>query len=374
MVDTKTDSGDESWQIALKTAKKLGYVPIAFSQAIRMLVADHFTNNGQLRSVTKYQVSRLFRGASFKATIYFATKQLKSDYLLKNTSCSIGDLVALYSPLDLAAFVTCFFLNRHLKKTESPVWGAVMPHFMREASIGALVGVAIPQIGFGPGLILGGLRNVAHALMSMEKPEQYRTFREKLTASGKVTDEALEKATWNTTSSQVASMILTILGFKAEVGDIIPLATGTRQRVTEITNERLRTFRLAYIWHEVFLLNLEQPLEKLEVKYFPTDANRELARSFILNAMEDHVSWLARGKDDLNAQKTPHLFAKKQGNPDLEIPDELKDVFNLEELTSMDENDFDALIDQIDAEQKAASKRDDVISKKDLEELEKQCE
>ena len=87
--------------------------------------------------------------------------------------------------------------------------------------------------------------------------------------------------------------------------------------------------------------------------------------------MGGSTSWLDRGKDDLTAEKTPHFFAKKVEDPNLEIPEELKDVFSIDELTAMDENDFDALIDQIDAEQKASAKRDDVISKKDLEELQK---
>ena len=365
---------DESWKVALAVSKKIGYVPIAFSQAIRLLITDHLKNKGQISAATKYQVSRVFKGASFKSTIYFASRELREDHFANVTACSVGDLVALYTPLDLAAFITCFFLNRRLKKAGGDVWPLVSPQFSREASIGALVGVAIPTIGYAPGLLLSALRNVSHALMSVDNPKSYEEFRKNLIASKKMIDEDLERKLWKTTSSQVSSMILTALGFKSEVSEIIGSVVNTTQRAAEIKNPQVQSFRLAHLWNEAFVLKREQPLEKLNSTFFPLEKDRVKASPHIEAALNGRISWLDRGKDDLNPQLAPHLFAKKKEDPNLEIPDELKDVFNIEELSSMEEEDFDRLIDQIEAEQKASSKRDDVISKKDLEELEKQCE
>jgi hypothetical protein len=365
---------DESWSIARDTAKKMGYVPIAFAQAIRMLVTDHMKNNGELRSVTKYQISRLFRGASFKSTIYFASKELRQDYLAANSACSIGDIVNLYGPLDLAAFITCFFLNRQMKKIGGSTWPLIAPHFARESSVGALVGVAIPKIGHGPGLLIAALRNVSHGLLSIDKPDLYKSYRSKIDADHKIFDEKVETEIWKTTSSQVTSIILTSLGFMSEFGEMIGTAVRSNTPVNKITNEKLRDFRLAHIWQETFLLGQEQPSEKLNTEFFPKEIDRNQAKENIKKARDGGQAWLDRGKSDLNAEQTPHLFAKKKVDPNLEIPEELKDVFSIEELTKMNEDDFDALIDQIDAEQKANSKREDVISNKDLEELQKQMD
>lgn len=369
-----TPDQDESWNLARTMAKKIHYVPIAFAQATRMLVNDHVKNNGQLRAVTKYQISRLFRGDSFKATIYFASKELRPDYLQNNKACSIGDLVTLYSPLDLAAFITCFFLNRYMKKSGCVAWPEIAPYFAREASIGALVGTAIPRIGHAPGLLMAALRNVSHGLMSMEDASLYKRYRNVVDGTTKIIDEKAEMVIWKTTSSQVTSMLLASLGYSTDFGDMIGTAIRTTSAVDKITNERMRDFRLAHMWQETFLLGKDQPGEKLHTDFFPKQSDRALAAEAIERAREGATAWLDRGKNDITPATTPHFFSKKAVDPNLEIPDELQDVFSIEELTKMDENDFDALIDQIDEEQKVASKRDDVISNKAIEELEKQLD
>lgn len=365
---------DNTWAVAREVTKTLGYVPIAFAQAIRMLATDHLKNKGELRAVTKYQIARLFRGASFKSTIYFASKELAEDYLAANKACSIGDIVALYKPFDLAAFITCFFLNRQMRKVAGPAWEEISPYFSKESSVGALVGVALPRVGFGPGLVIASLRNVAHGLMSLKNPGSYATYRTKLAASKKLVDDKLEMEIWKTTSSQVTSLLLTNLGYMTEIGELIGTAAGTTTPISKITDEKLRNFRLSYIWQETFLLKQEQPSEKFNTEYFPLAKDKAKAKKHVDSALNGSKSWLDRGKEDLTRELAPHFFEKIPTDPNLEIPDELKDVFSVKELTEMNENDFDALIDQIDEEQKAASKRDDVISAKDLEELQKQID
>ena len=118
----------------------------------------------------------------------------------------------------------------------------------------------------------------------------------------------------------------------------------------------------------------EQPTEKFNTDYFPLEKDSLKARKHVGNALDGTKAWLDRGKEDLTQELAPHFFAKIPEDPDLEIPEQLKDVFSVKELTEMNEDDFDALIDQIDEEQEAASKREDVISAKDLAELEKQVE
>ncbi len=366
-----TQVNDESWAVALACAKRIGYVPTAFSQAIRLLVSDHLTNNKQIRAVTKYQVARVFRGPSFKATIYFASRQLAAEYLEHNKSVSIGDLVALYSPLDLAAFITCFFLNRRLKKiTPEATWNVIGPKFLRDASIGALVGVAIPRLGYAPGLLIGSLKNLSLVLMTGEDRSKYSTYIRKLEAEKKLSDDDLERELWRTTSSQVSSMILTHLGFKSEIGETIAAAMNTKTPTDDIENLTIQSYRLAYLWSETFIFGRQQPLERLDGKYFPFEKDRAIAELQIVEVKSGEKTWLERCQADLTKEHAPHLFAPREEDPNFEIPEQLKDVFNLKELTSMEEEDFDKLVDQIDAEQATAKRRDDVIASKDLADIE----
>jgi hypothetical protein len=208
----------------------------------------------------------------------------------------------------------------------------------------------------------------------MEDASLYKRYRNVVDGTTKIIDEKAEMVIWKTTSSQVTSMLLASLGYSTDFGDMIGTAIRTTSAVDKITNERMRDFRLAHMWQETFLLGKDQPGEKLHTDFFPKQSDRALAAEAIERAREGATAWLDRGKNDITPATTPHFFSKKAVDPNLEIPDELQDVFSIEELTKMDENDFDALIDQIDEEQKVASKRDDVISNKAIEELEKQLD
>ena len=92
------------------------------------------------------------------------------------------------------------------KLAPSELMQEIRPHLTRECQVGALVGVAIPNLGYAAGVLWGSLRHLSHALMSIEAPKTYKNFRKAV--QGLTPNETAKKEieVWGCTSSQVASI------------------------------------------------------------------------------------------------------------------------------------------------------------------------
>ena len=371
-VETNTNAGKsrDSWAIALDISKRLGYVPLAFPVAVRQLVADSKTKENETRPVTKYQIARIFRGPNFKSMLYHVTQLTAKDTVQNFQSLSVGDMMDMYRPLDLASLLSSYVIGRMVRKlAPSELMEDIRPHLTRECQVGALVGVAIPNLGYAAGVLWGSLRHLSHALMAMQDPKSYKTFRKAVTGLSPNETAKKEIEIWGCTSSQVASMLLTSLGFGKETAQLLERAGTYQGAITSITEEDLKNFRLAVLWFECFATGKEQPLEKLPTKFFPFETDRKKVNTSLAEIKATIPSWLERSGDDISPEKTPLLFVKAKGTND-DIPEQLQDVFSVKALTEMDEWDFDTLVAQIDNELEEGNAPDGVLSSKDLSALE----
>jgi hypothetical protein len=345
------NSGDQTWQRAVSFTKGIGRLPGAFTEAVRMLVHDQSANKGMLRPVTKYQVARLVRGPNFKAMLYFASEALAKESLDAAPAVTVGDLLELYQPADLASMITCLVITRRIRKESPPqLWEQVRPTFARESLVGGFVGVAIPSLGFCPGILCGAMPSLARALMARNDPSTYTRFLTETKGKGAREVLAAEGRIWGCSASQVSSLILTQIGFGKDYSALLHSAITCEQGIANISDDSLRRMRLAHLWLDCFLTGREQPTERLDTKFFPFKTDRDRADRLIRAIDDRSMSWLERNGDELSRETTPKLFAELNQDPKFEIPEELKDVFSLKQITEMEEEDFDKLIDQIDLE------------------------
>lgn len=369
-METTNSAADGSWELALKTAKEIGYIPAAFTEAIRLLYGDHFQNNRELRPVTKYQIARVLRSPNFKSMLYYASRSLAADIVKGSEHLTVGSMMELYSPLDLATMIAALVVSRKARRLAPPeLWAEIRPHFSRESLVGGYVGVAIPSLGFSPGILWGAMPHVAHVLMAAKKPESYSEYRQKLRVAKKMSDPALETAIWGTTSSQVTSVLLTQLGFRKDFSSLLDRASTYGQAVSTIEDETFRQMRLALLWFNCFLTGTDQPRERLPTKFFPFKTDRDRVDSYLKKLTTEEVSWLERSSADVSAEKSPELFKQAASTGEFEVPDQLKEVFTLDEITSMEEVDFDKLVDHIDLEGEQ-QESGEILSTNQLKELE----
>jgi hypothetical protein len=366
------ESIDDSWDRALICSKKIGYVPSAFSQALRLLTNDELNNNGELRAVTKYQVARVFRGPSFMSMLYFLSLAVTEEKIKPFEPITIGDMLGFYKPLDLAAMITCLFLNRRMRKVAPDAWLEAYPIFSREVQMGAQVGVAVPALGHAPGILMATVRNVSQVLLSLHKPLSFEVFSDTEKATVSYGNDALESQLWGATSTQVATVLLAHLGFRSKIGEDLAAAINSREMVADIKDPQVQKLRLSLLWSECFFQEAKQPAETLDGAFFPFKKDLARAEAQVKKIRRGARGWIDRNRDDLTKEKAPHLFEER--SVDSNLPVQLQEVFNAKEVLALKESEFDALIDQIDSEHASARPREDVIPTADLEELEKQVE
>lgn len=352
MSDTKvTLNSAESWKAAKAYADTIGYVPIVFSTTVRFLVTDSFKCNDELRPVVKYQVSRLLRSDSLKSMIYHASKVLHHDKLKVRDNFNIGDLVNFYTPFDLASLIGIFVLFKKVRKLcPEAAWPQVLENMREESRRSAAIGLSIPAIGIGIGFLVGTLRHLAMVPMIKHDPGSYNKYRRAVARKGVMFDDHLEVEMWGATSMQVASIILSSLGFGAKVADSFVMGMNPKLRVQNSGDEHF-AYRvgMAKLWRNSVLREGKiQPDMNIPGEYYPLETAQERYKTTVAMCTEDLPHWMERTAADIGAVQSPELFSEAEEEGEYEVPEELSDIFSVEELSSMEEEDFDTLLDKIE--------------------------
>ena len=371
----KSDGMSKQWLLAKKTAERLGYVPSSFTVAVRGLINDHFNNQTTLRPVTKFQIARLLRGPSFKAMLYFATRDLRGEYLKDQPSWSVGMMMDLFEPLDLASMLAAFvFYRKSRKLLGEEGWPLVEKHLSPESQIAAQVGIYVPAIGMGLSLLGCAFGYFASAAILLAHPKEFKNYYRQFLNKSYVNRTAQkEEELFGCSTSQIAVFLLSTFGFGTEISNAMNISYDPACEFDSIRDDLPLRMKAARLWVEALAENRTQPAVKLPAKFFPMSGDKPRMLAQVEKILGGASNWLERGKKDLNRDLAPHLFVPLK--VDDQVPDAIKDVFSVEEISKMEEEDFDTLVDQIDAELEGKVPRGTVVLKqKEINELEQMME
>jgi hypothetical protein len=284
--------------------------------------------------------------------LYHFTRLVEPEYLSDKASITVGELLDLYTPSDLAALLTTFSIRRMIKKRiKEELFEGIRPQLAREAHIGALTGLAVPNLGLGRGILWGALPHICRALMSSQEPATYTAWRRSLANPSMKERTTKEREIWGCSSAQVASLLLVKLGFPAQSAQSLASASDYCGGVATIQDGETRLARMALIWFECLLTGQSGPNESVPANFFPSQGVRAPIDETIKEFTSSDQSWIEKASGDISPERTPQLFTKSSdANKDLQVPDQLKEVFTLEALTKMDEWQFDDLVSHIDKE------------------------
>ena len=372
MENSKESAADlGAWKDAKALAALFGYIPSTFSSSIRMMVADHYKNNRELRPASKYQISRVLGTPSFTCMLYFASKDLRSGYFSGIEYLTIGMLMDYFDPMDLAALVASYVYVRKGKKLLGPEnWDLLKDRLETEFLIGAHMGVSIPKIGIGVGLLLGIMRHFGQMSFLLKDNKLFREYRRELKNNNRSFDAEREKAMFGCSATEVAVVLLSNFGFGVEIGHAF---AGAFEKVSLNATDAESipySMKMGRLWIDALLDGKRQPDVTIPAHFYPMASDHEIMDRRILRILRgERGSWFDHGKNDLNAQTAPELFKKPKFHED--IPDEIARVFSLEQIEKMEVEDFDDLIDQLDNEQAGKVKPGSItLSAKEIQELE----
>ena len=364
----------ESWAAARNLTQKLGYIPSSFSVAIRLLVSDQFENNANLRPVTKFQVARILGTPTFLAMLYYATKEMRAGYISGKKVLTVGAMMDHFDPIDLAAMICCLLYYRKCRKFMGPDrWPKMATQIALEAHFGCQVGVAVPEIGIGAGLIMGSLRHFALTAMALQNEGAFHDYTISMKMKGITVDEELERKKWGCTSRQIGVYLLSNVSFGVDIANGYSTAMDPTAKWGNRPDQMMQRMMAAYTWIRGLMSGNNQPREKLPAVWFPAKGDIPAFEAELAVIRRGKSHWLNRTKEEISRELSPELYSKKTAAPaEMEVPEELANVFSLEDITAMEEEEFDNLIDQMDREKEGKTKPGQVsLSSKDIQELEK---
>lgn len=339
----------KSWKLAKQVSDTLKPLPIAFTSSVRLLVSDHLQNKAALRPVTKFQVARVFKSDSFKAMLYYSALALCPNEISKKEQVNTGDLMRLYSPMDLAALIGMFVMYRKVRRlVDEQEWSQFKLDLNKHILVGGSTGVAVPKIGMGTGILAASMPLLSLATLYSADAKAFANYRRTIQKANMQQNPRDEVEIWGCSSYQIATLTLSLLGYGVDVSEALMKGLETGRGYQKLQHPLHLDFFMARLWLFAFLENLKQPKMTMPGDYYPLEADRAKAQESLNLMKPGFTLWFERGAEDISPEKTPQLFAKAAASE--EIPQELQEVFSMEEITAMEENDFDDLIDQIDLE------------------------
>ena len=205
------------------------------------------------------------------------------------------------------------------------------------------------------------------AILKQDEKLVTRYLKERKSAPSR---EKLQQDIFGCSLHQVSTLLLCNMGYGADIANAYCLALDPKRTLDSNENGFLARMQVSRMWIEALMAGKSQPDQKLSARFFPMESVRgELDRN-IGQIREGLPHWIARSKDDISATATPQLFVKPEKG-DSEIPPELQAVFSVDEISNMDVDAFDQLIDQLDYEKDGGKPPAGmvVMSAKDLKEI-----
>jgi hypothetical protein len=370
-LNAESDQEAQSWQLARQVSNSIKPLPIAFTSSVRLLICDQLGNKGTIRPVTKFQVARIFRSNSFKAMLYYATKDLYPAAVKDKPFVSTGDMMALYSPADLASLIGMYVMYKKVRRlVDEQEWKQFKYDLNKQIFIGGQIGISIPKIGVGAGILTASMALLSLATLYSAEPKAFANYRRQLQKNSFKQDPKQEIEIWGCSSLQIATLNMSILGYGVEVSEALMKGLESARSFHKLNNPMHLDYYMARLWLHTFWDKQKQPNITIPGDYYPLEADRVKSVSAIDGFKESDIHWFERNAEDVEESKTPQLFNKAEVNE--EVPEELQEVFSMDEITAMEENDFDDLIDQIDLEQAGEVKMGgEKLSVNDVNDLDK---
>ena len=359
----------KSWKRARNIAEILGEVPGVFSSTVRNLKNDqqnNFVNNQPcLRPITKYLVCQTFRGKKLLAMFYKSFEQLYPEKLNDSDRITPGYIFSHYQPLDIAGLFGVYYLYRRALQRcpgKQETIQSVIPEFEFDSQIGASIGAAIPAIGIGTGLLTGSMQHLATLLLYLHNQEAFDRYS---TASKNCTDtQPLEMELFGCTTLQIASVLLSLLGFGVQICEQYMHALEIKPTLSTLQKTQNRNGENPVLFTKMWITclrnNLEQPFDHMPGAFYPLLEERQKLTKKTQEILNGSKHWIHCTPEDISPELTPKLYNGLPGTS--EIPEQLRDIFSLNEICAMEEEEFDTLLDQIDRDSVSQQKIPDDIS------------
>jgi hypothetical protein len=333
----ETDFTQQSWEFALGYTAAIGSLPSSVTSLVRQILMEcpentlvscqtttkgpqgektvSHENSAILTASARFFLSRFLRSRSVQAPYYYALLFLRPNIVnpapneVIQEGFFIDDFVNAFKPEEHAVLLPFLFMQRQtIKLINEDIAEVLTRKIQRGLNIGALVGQHIPSIGLARGLIVGFFRYLGMLPLAHHDPSGFRGYLKHLRRNELIADPNLELDRWETTSTQIALLLLQQMGFGMDFLTATMRALTTNSpRLSQQPLEQV--LRAAAVWTDTLLLKEQAPRIPLPPQYYLTPAELERIRAVTPEkGAEPVATWLGRTSSDVTPTLTPRLF------------------------------------------------------------------
>ena len=308
--NTPDGSSYETWEQARKYSSLVGNVSSLFSTAIRFLRKDAESPSKALSQTSKFCLQRLLNSDSFKAPVYYAALTFKPDAVKEATYLSPVGLASLFTPDELAHLIGSLYLYRRIQKgCDENEWSELSRNMHLHAELAGHVGVAMPNISLGWGMLLGSIRHLSCGLFLGVDQKKYVQYRRNQKIKKQTFDLTEEITTFGCSHLHIASLLVQSLGLGSAIPKAINtgLLTSTSDDSVDADGYRMR---IAWVWTEALKATGQPSNITHKGAYYPKKQELEVLLARAAQLKEEGSRWLflKKGKEDISPEKTPCLF------------------------------------------------------------------
>lgn len=302
------------WAQAATYIDKLGRVPPLFTAPIRALTLNESAATKGASLAAEFLVMRLLRSPTFKAIFYYTAMTFRSEDILSLAYVSSYDLIRLYSPKDLAGFISIIYTYRKVKalagERELPDGLIDFDDIKKRIDMGAHLGLAIPKLGMLSSLHAAGLPMLAQGVLALDDAEGMYSYRQHLKEKKLIFDLAYEKDCWRTTSLHICARLLQQLGFGPSYAS--NFFQGMQAHPVSFAEGKLDELRYPSIdlWMNSLLDTSLAPTVPILGHFYPLqrDLHKLLYEVNCLKEKGSKHNWLDKSKSEISPHATPQLY------------------------------------------------------------------
>lgn len=312
-----TDLREEKcWDVANNYVNRVGKIAPNFASAIRAITMSEL-KHGTARhpqaqkACHDYVLPWLKRSPSLKAVFYFAAESMYEEELDKCQSLTLSKLLDIFYPGEVAAILGLVYLSKRLEKISDPTeWQRTTTLLQIQMELGSFVGENIPIIGAGTGMLIGGMRTLGYAVLSLVDLEKFKLYRRSIKQHGELFDLDYEVNHWGCNHLHIASLLVQSLGFGLQAG--LGLGLGMAYKTVESPkswflslDEETQCWQVALSWAEALHTQEDLPgfVPEGHELYLDLGREKELKKSAnAILAKGSTFNWTERSREDLTEE------------------------------------------------------------------------
>ena len=309
--ERKLAFNDESWRIAQDYAKLYGDFANIFTALIRQLNNSPIQEAGKFSQSVTWQLRRILKSEACQAPIFFAGKQFRADLLEQDEIDDVLDVARVFTPMELAAILGSLYLIRRAKKLSAESeFEFIENDLARRANIATVIGDLVPNIGLGLAIVVASIKHVAMGAYLIDDAKVFSSYRKYLKTTNKEVDLDYEYRQWGCTHPEIASKLLVIIGFSAELANSIKngllLYYGYPQNI-EHSKKELAVYNLELKLKET--INREAITEISDPNFIMPMENEKIFQTRVEKFLDENYtdSWFKKVSRDMDSDSAPEM-------------------------------------------------------------------